>query len=106
MKWELGRCKEGKAEIFDADSGGVFARVSYSPEVDEQQTLAADSVAKKRINLILAAPELLAACRDLVYALNLHPTHPDWVSEDFKRSLLIEANNKVAEAISKAEGKP
>lgn len=53
-KWSVGRCREGKAEIYDDD--GVFAYVNYD-ETTRDLTIA---------RLIAAAPDLLEACETIV----------------------------------------
>lgn len=61
--WSLGKCKEGDAEICDA-SGSGFATVRWDTGDDEEQPYESDAEVVATVNLICAAPDLLAACKD------------------------------------------
>lgn len=77
-----------EAEIVN-DDGRSVANFSGFVDISDEQ---ADANAA----LICAAPDLIAACKELIAALN----EPD---EALRRSWLIDAHNKAGAAITKAE---
>lgn len=66
--WHRGREKEGHVEI--GDDTGVFAEVFFDVGDDEDQNLEDDPEAERIVNLILAAPSLLAACKEAASRLH------------------------------------
>lgn len=86
--WTVGRINHVDGEIVDSAGGAICFR-----------TYGSDGEAKANANLIAAAPDLLAACRDADEAL----CGATWVKGADKRGLKY-ASEKIRAAIAKATG--